>query len=47
MATAVAACAAEFAGKVVFVYDGDTLTVLVDQRQVQVRLASIDALELG
>lgn len=39
--------AAEFSGKVVSVHDGDTLTVLVDRRQVKVRLAEIDAPELG
>jgi len=32
-------------GKVVRVSDGDTLTVLVDQRQVKIRLAEIDAPE--
>jgi len=37
---------ADFTGKVVAVADGDTLTVLVDQRQVQVDLAEIDAPEL-
>ncbi|MCC7079464.1 MAG: thermonuclease family protein [Burkholderiales bacterium] len=35
------------AGKVVSIHDGDTLTVLVDRRTVKVRLASIDAPELG
>ena len=39
--------AAEIVGKVVSVHDGDTLTLLVDRRQVKVRLASIDAPELG
>lgn len=37
---------ADFSGKVVAVADGDTLTVLVDQRQVVVDLAEIDAPEL-
>ena len=37
--------AAEFSGKVVAVADGDTLTVLVDRRQVKVRLTDIDAPE--
>ncbi len=37
--------AGEIVGKVVHVQDGDTLTVLVDKRQVKVRLASIDAPE--
>lgn len=37
---------ADFTGKVVAVADGDTLTVLVDHRQVQVHLAEIDAPEL-
>ena len=34
-------------GKVVSVHDGDTLTVLVDGRQVKVRLQGIDSPELG
>jgi endonuclease YncB( thermonuclease family) len=34
---------ADFTGKVVAVADGSTLTVLVDQRQVKVHLADIDA----
>ena len=33
-------------GKVVSVHDGDTLTVLIDRRQVRVRLIDIDAPEL-
>jgi endonuclease YncB( thermonuclease family) len=37
---------ADFTGKVVAVADGDTLTVLVDGRQVKVHLAEIDAPEL-
>lgn len=36
-----------FEGRVVHVQDGDTLTVLVDRREVNVRLASIDAPEVG
>lgn len=39
------AIAFAFDGLVVAVQDGDTLTVLVEQRQVKVRLASIDAPE--
>lgn len=39
--------AESLSGEVVAVHDGDTLTILVDQRQVKVRLASIDAPELG
>jgi endonuclease YncB( thermonuclease family) len=38
--------AADVRGKVVSVHDGDTLTVLVDHRQVRVRLIDIDAPEL-
>jgi endonuclease YncB( thermonuclease family) len=38
--------AADVLGKVVSVHDGDTLTVLVDSRQVKVRLADIDAPEM-
>ena len=34
-------------GVVVSVHDGDTLTVLVGKQQVKVRLAEIDAPELG
>jgi endonuclease YncB( thermonuclease family) len=37
---------AEYSGKVVAVTDGDTLTVLVDSRQVEIHLADIDAPEL-
>lgn len=46
-AAAPAAGAGELVGRVVKVQDGDTLTVLVDHCQVKVRLASIDAPELG
>jgi micrococcal nuclease len=44
---AVAPCLAlaDFAGRVVKVSDGDTLTVLIKKRQVRVRLESIDAPE--
>lgn len=34
-------------GLVVSVHDGDTLTVLVGKQQIKVRLAEIDAPELG
>lgn len=44
-AAATIACAGDLTGKVVRIQDGDTLTLLVDQRQVRVRLASIDAPE--
>jgi endonuclease YncB( thermonuclease family) len=36
----------DFVGRVVRVSDGDTLTILVERRQVPVRLDSIDAPEL-
>ncbi len=39
--------AGELVGRVVSVHDGDTLTLLVDRRQVKIRLAEIDAPELG
>jgi endonuclease YncB( thermonuclease family) len=45
-AFSVSAAWADFTGKVVAVADGDTLTVLVDRRQVKVHLAEIDAPEL-
>lgn len=35
-----------YSGKVVRVSDGDTLTVLVDRKQIKVRLTEIDAPEL-
>jgi len=38
--------AEEIVGRVVHVQDGDTLTILVDSRQVKVRLTDIDAPEL-
>jgi len=41
-----AALADTIAGKVVGVHDRDSLTVLVDRRQIKVRLADIDAPEL-
>ena len=37
---------ADYGGKVVAVADGDTLTILVDGRQVELHLAEIDAPEL-
>lgn len=37
---------ADIRGKVVSVHDGDTLTVVIDRRQVRVRLSDIDAPEL-
>lgn len=39
------ASAAELVGRVVAIADGDTLTVLVDRKQVKVRLTDIDAPE--
>lgn len=38
---------ADVQGRVVSVHDGDTLTVLIERRQVRVRLTDIDAPELG
>jgi endonuclease YncB( thermonuclease family) len=35
----------DFSGTVVAIHDGDTLTVLVDRKQVKVRIADIDAPE--
>jgi micrococcal nuclease len=42
-----AAAWADFAGRVVRMADGDTLTVLVNKRQVRVRRDGIDAPERG
>jgi endonuclease YncB( thermonuclease family) len=39
--------AAEYTGKVVAIADGDTLTLLVDHRQLKIRLAEIDTPERG
>lgn len=52
LATATLAVASMHAGAdvlapVVSVHDGDTLTVLIEHRQVKVRLTEIDAPELG
>ena len=43
---AVTPAQADVRGRVVSVHDGDTLTVLVERRQVKVRLTDIDAPEL-
>ena len=43
---AVSPAQADVRGRVVSVHDGDTLTVLVERRQVKVRLTDIDAPEL-
>ena len=43
---AVSPAAADVLGRVVAVQDGDTLTVLVERREVKVRLVDIDAPEL-
>lgn len=40
------AIAADFAGRVVSVHDGDTLTALVGRTEFKIRLAEIDAPEL-
>src|ERR1700741_3569911 len=40
-----AASGETFSGKVVRVSDGDTLTLLVDRKQIKVRLTEIDAPE--
>jgi len=40
------AARADFVGRVVKVSDGDTLTVLVERKEIKVRLDSIDAPEL-
>ena len=44
---AASAVHADVRGRVVSVHDGDTLTVLIDHRQVRVRLTDVDAPELG
>lgn len=41
------ASAAEISGKVISVADGDTLTILVSNRQIKIRLTEIDAPERG
>jgi endonuclease YncB( thermonuclease family) len=46
LASVPCSAAADFAGHVVKVTDGDSVTVLVDTKQVKVRLDSIDAPEL-
>jgi endonuclease YncB( thermonuclease family) len=40
-----AATASEIVGRVVSIYDGDTLSVLVSSKQIKVRLTDIDAPE--
>ena len=47
LALVVQAPAEPFAGKVVGISDGDTLTVLRDRQQVKVRLHGVDAPESG
>ena len=43
---AVSPALADIRGQVVSIHDGDTLTVLIDKREVRVRLTDIDAPEL-
>jgi endonuclease YncB( thermonuclease family) len=43
MATATPAVAAELAGKLVKIHDGNTVAVLADRQQVRVRLVDIEA----
>lgn len=38
-------CQAELTGKCIHLADGDTITVLVEQREIKIRLAGIDAPE--
>jgi endonuclease YncB( thermonuclease family) len=47
LAASAPAYAAGWSGRVVNVHDGDTITVLLHQKQIKVRLDSIDAPELG
>lgn len=46
LAAAPCAVRADFVGRVVKVSDGDTVTVLVERKQIKVRLDAIDAPEL-
>lgn len=47
LALAPGAALGDFSGRVVKIADGDTLTVLADKRHIRVRLAGIDAPEVG
>jgi endonuclease YncB( thermonuclease family) len=47
LAAVASAVHADFSGRVVSIHDGDSLTIMVDEVQIPVQLAGIDAPELG